>query len=97
MREIKILKQLNHINIVNLVNIVTSQGASVGTTFTSSNDTQGRGQVFLVFEYAEHDLQGLLTRGLELNKAQFKCIVKQLIQGVAYLHSQGIMHRDIKG
>lgn len=85
MREIKLLKQLNHPNIVNLVEIVTSSGES------------GRGQVYLVFEYAEHDLQGVLEKGVELEKSHFKCLIKQLIEGIAYLHKQGIMHRDIKG
>ena len=53
MREIKLLKQLSHPNIVNLVDIVTS-----GT------DASCRGQVYLVFDYAEHDLQGILEKGV---------------------------------
>lgn len=53
MREIKLLKQLSHPNIVNLVEIVTG-----------SAEGQGRGQVYLVFDYAEHDLQGVLEKGV---------------------------------
>ena len=51
----------------------------------------------MVFDYAEHDLQGVLEKGVPLKKAHLKCLIKQLIEGVAYLHEQGIMHRDIKG
>ena len=97
MREIKILKQLAHPNLVNLVEIVTATG-SQGLSFSSDVDQNSRGQVYLVFEYAEHDMQGLLSvKDLKLTKAHFKCIVKQLLEGMAYLHRQGIMHRDIKG
>ena len=60
MREIKLLKSLNHKNIVNLVEIVTS---------SPSDMEQGKGEVYLVFEYAEHDLQGVLEKGVELGKA----------------------------
>lgn len=67
-------------------------------SFGSLADSKfGRGQVYLVFEYAEHDLQGVLEKGIEFEKAHFKCLVKQLIEGIAYLHDKGIMHRDIKG
>lgn len=69
LREIKLLKQLSHPNIVNLVEIVTSQGSQ-------SSRTTSRGQVYLVFEYAEHDLQGVLEKGVALEKTHLKCLMK---------------------
>ena len=72
--------------------IVTS-GPSLGTAAPKDN----RGQVYLVFDYAEHDLQGVLEKGIEFTKPQVKCLIKQLVQGMAYLHERGVMHRDIKG
>jgi len=83
-REIKLLKQLHHHNIVNLVEIVTS--APTIYDLNSSDKLNQRSQVFLVFEYAEHDLQGVLEKGIDFEKGQFKCIVKQMLEGLAYLH-----------
>ena len=74
MREIKLLKQLRHNNIVNLVEIVTSSTDSIKSI--SSTDSLGRGQVYLVFDYAEHDLQGVLEKGVPLEKSHVKCLVK---------------------
>ena len=68
-REIKLLKQLSHPNIVCLVEIVTS-----GPQLGSAKDS--RGKVYLVFEYAEHDLQGVLDKGVEFTKSQVKGIIK---------------------
>lgn len=33
---------------------------------------------------------------LSLPPPQVKCIMKQLLKGLAYVHGQGVLHRDLK-
>ncbi|PFH56251.1 hypothetical protein XA68_16834 [Ophiocordyceps unilateralis] len=53
-----------------------------------------------VMEYcSEGDLFGLVQKGHlkgEDKKKDRQCLFKQLVQGVGYLHANGIAHRDIK-
>jgi len=87
-REIKILKILNHKNVVRLKEIVTSKG---------SDYNQGKGSIYMVMEFLEHDLTGLTDAGQRFTVAQIKCYMKQLLEGLAYCHAQKVLHRDIKG
>jgi cyclin-dependent kinase 12/13 len=87
-REIMILKRLNHENIIKLIEIVTSK---------PSEKNKQRGNVYLVFEYMEHDLTGLIDNKISFTVSQIKCILHQLLTGVQYMHSNNIIHRDIKG
>jgi len=87
-REIKILKILNHKNIVRLKEIVTSKATEYN---------QGKGSIYMVMEFCEHDLTGLTDAGQRFTTAQIKCYMKQLLEGMAYCHKNRVLHRDIKG
>ncbi|CAM1508285.1 Fc.00g051330.m01.CDS01 [Cosmosporella sp. VM-42] len=79
-REIKLLQSLRHTNIVNLQEVMVEK-----------NDC------FMVFEYLSHDLTGLLNHpSFKLDAAQKKHLAKQLFEGLDYLHTRGVLHRDIK-
>ncbi|XP_044271086.1 cyclin-dependent kinase 12 isoform X1 [Tribolium madens] len=89
-REIKILRQLNHKNIVNLREIVTDKQDAV-------DFRKDKGSFYLVFEYMDHDLMGLLESGMvDFNEMNNACIMKQLLDGLNYCHKKNFLHRDIK-
>ncbi|KIE00558.1 Serine/threonine-protein kinase domain protein, partial [Metarhizium majus ARSEF 297] len=79
-REIKLLQSLRHTNIVNLQEVMVEKN-----------------ECFMVFEYLSHDLTGLLNHPtFKLAPAQKKDLAKQLFEGLDYLHTRGVLHRDIK-
>ncbi|XP_076901668.1 cyclin-dependent kinase C-2 C-like [Bidens hawaiensis] len=81
-REIMILRKLDHPNIIKLEGIITSR--------LSSN-------IYLVFEYMEHDLAGLISSpDIRFTDSQIKCYMRQLLKGIEHFHSRGVLHRDIK-
>ncbi|XP_030381715.1 cyclin-dependent kinase 12 isoform X2 [Scaptodrosophila lebanonensis] len=89
-REIKILRQLNHRNIVNLHEIVTDKQDAV-------EFRKDKGSFYLVFEYMDHDLMGLLESGMvDFNEENNASIMKQLLNGLNYCHKKNFLHRDIK-
>lgn len=89
-REIKILRQLNHKNIVNLREIVTDKQDVL-------DFRKDKGSFYLVFEYMDHDLMGLLESGMvDFNEMNNASIMKQLLDGLNYCHSKNFLHRDIK-
>uniref|UniRef100_A0A2P2KTN3 Protein kinase domain-containing protein n=3 Tax=Rhizophora mucronata TaxID=61149 RepID=A0A2P2KTN3_RHIMU len=82
-REILIIRRLNHPNIIKLDGLITSRLSC---------------SIYLVFEYMEHDLTGLLScPEVMFSEPQIKCYMKQLLSGLEHCHSMGVMHRDIKG
>ncbi|KAL4075830.1 Pkinase-domain-containing protein [Scleroderma citrinum] len=56
------------------------------------------GSVFMVFEYMDHDLTGVLSQTqFTFSEANLKSLCSQMLAGLAYLHRKGVIHRDIKG
>ncbi|KAK0419269.1 hypothetical protein QR680_014053 [Steinernema hermaphroditum] len=89
-REIKILRQLDHQNIVKLLDIVTDKR-------TAADQRREKGAFYLVFEYLDHDLMGLLESSMiQLEPQHIASFTKQLLRGLDYCHQRKFLHRDIK-
>ncbi|KAB7506203.1 Cyclin-dependent kinase 9 [Armadillidium nasatum] len=88
LREIKILQQLKHDNIVKLNEICRTKPSACN---------KFRSTFYLVFDFCEHDLAGLLSNyNVKFSLGEIKKVMQQLLEGLYYIHSSKILHRDMK-
>ena len=79
-REIDILKKLNHLNVIKTKNI-----------FEDSEN------IYIIMEYCEKgELYNHIIEEICLNEKEASYYFYQLINGLEYLHKNGIVHRDLK-
>lgn len=82
------MKRLKHENIVQLIEVCRSK---------ANEANKYRSTFYLVFEFCDHDLSGLLSNSqLKFSLSDIKRIMQQLLDGLFYIHYNKILHRDLK-
>ncbi|GAA5960624.1 hypothetical protein JCM3765_005880 [Sporobolomyces pararoseus] len=57
-----------------------------------------KGHVYMVMEYMDHDLTGILHHPtVSFSPAHLKSLMKQFLEGLSFIHRRGVLHRDLKG
>jgi len=80
MREAEVLESLQHVNIMSIYDVI-----------------QTKKNIFFILEFIDC---GALTKLVKSNNGfpenHASCMIKQTLEGLRYLHSKSIVHRDIK-
>mmetsp|Transcript_5717 Transcript_5717/g.10066 ORF Transcript_5717/g.10066 Transcript_5717/m.10066 type:complete len:366 (-) Transcript_5717:1598-2695(-) len=82
LREISILLQLSHRNIINVHEIVIKPDQPL--------------KPYLVMDYISCELRTLIDDNRSFSHSEIKSLIHQLFTALHYLHSQYIIHRDVK-
>ncbi|RFN43932.1 camk protein kinase [Fusarium flagelliforme] len=81
-QETDILRQLQHPNILSYVDAISSPHTLVSYTFTELA--------------AGGDLMSFIMQRGTVKESESRIIIRQVVQGLDYLHRKGIVHRDLK-
>lgn len=85
-KEIQMLEILRHENVVNFIEI-----------WRTWNGEHRMNRFYQVFEFCEHNLADLLASSqITINSGEAKNILKQLLEGVKFIHDKNIIHSNLK-
>eukprot|EP00659_Diplonema_papillatum_P018134 gene18134-27928_t len=82
LREIKLLGHFNNENIVGLRNLITP-------------NTREFKEFFIVMDLMETDLKSVFKSGQKMTNAHVQYFLYQIIRALKFIHSAGVIHRDI--
>lgn len=51
----------------------------------------------IVFDYYEQDLKKFITsKDYKIDEQKVRVVIKKILNGVAFIHSKKVLHRDLK-
>lgn len=102
-KEISIMKRLNHKNVIKLYDVFEKNSTKEYKTvsddpFTETSSIEKPPKLYIFMDYCMTSLEKLVKTAPNgrLSNRQANFYFKQLIDGLEYLHSLGIIHNDIK-